>query len=190
MPRIMPEARYFSMPSVEVGAELRRKGALNCWPCVRSLTHSPEAVTHSPAEIVAACPTVVTSSRCPRALTRRTQKPFSALWKVTRSTRPASTSCADKLGYGFSPPFTRRQTPCSQKFPKSIIITWSPSTRFRLIQGVLSAENAAGEAIMDGPLLFDGTLPAHLYPKSTLTCRQAVAAIPFCSAPNGPGCRP
>src|SRR3954462_8911810 len=131
----MPEARYFSMPSVEVGAELRRKRALNCWPWVRSLTHSPEAVTHSPAEIVAACPTVVTSSRCPRALTRRTQKPFSALWKGTRSTKPASTSCADKLGCGFSPPFTRRQTPCSQKFPKSIIITWSPSTRFRLSQG-------------------------------------------------------
>src|SRR3954469_20378183 len=109
MPRIMPEARYFSMPSVEVGAELRRKRALNCWPCVRSLTHSPEAVTHSPAEIVAACPTVVTRSRCPRALTRRTQKPFSALWKVTRSTRPASTSCADKLGCGFSPPFTRHR---------------------------------------------------------------------------------
>ena len=26
--------------------------------------------------------------------------------------------------------------------------------------------------------------------KSTLTCRQAVAAIPFCSAPNGPGRQP
>ena len=31
-------------------------------------------------------------SRWPRALTRNTQKPFSALWKVTRSTRPAKTS--------------------------------------------------------------------------------------------------
>jgi phage terminase large subunit-like protein len=26
--------------------------------------------------------------------------------------------------------------------------------------------------------------------KSTLTCRQAVAAIAFCSAPDGPGCQP
>jgi hypothetical protein len=52
MPRIMPEARYFSMPSAEVGAEQRRKRALNCWPWVRSLTHSPEAVIHSPAPIV------------------------------------------------------------------------------------------------------------------------------------------
>ena len=73
-------------------AEVRMKRALNCWPWVRSLIHSPEAVIHSPAEIVAACPTTVTRSRCPRALMRRTQKPFSALWKVTRSTRPASTS--------------------------------------------------------------------------------------------------
>ena len=44
---------------------------------------------HSPAAIVAEWPTTVTKSRCPRALVRRTQKPFSALWKVTRSTRPA-----------------------------------------------------------------------------------------------------
>ena len=44
---------------------------------------------------VAAWPTTVTRSRWPRALTRRTQKPFSPLWKVTRSTRPASTSWVD-----------------------------------------------------------------------------------------------
>jgi hypothetical protein len=42
---------------------------------VRSLIHSPEAVIHSPAAMVAACPTNVTRSRCPRALARRTQKP-------------------------------------------------------------------------------------------------------------------
>jgi phage terminase large subunit-like protein len=30
----------------------------------------------------------------------------------------------------------------------------------------------------------------ELLAKSTLTCRQAVAVIPFCSAPNGPGCQP
>jgi hypothetical protein len=57
MPRIMPEPRYFSMPSIEVGAEVLRKRALNCWPWARSLTHPPDAVIHSPAEIDAACPT-------------------------------------------------------------------------------------------------------------------------------------
>src|SRR6516164_1306144 len=89
MPRIIPEERYFSMPSIDVGADVRRNRALNCWPWVRSLTHSPVAVIHSPADIVAEWPTTVTRSRCPRALVRRSQKPFSALWKVTRSTRPA-----------------------------------------------------------------------------------------------------
>jgi hypothetical protein len=58
-------------------------------PCVRSLTHRPLACTNSPAEIVAAWPTTVIRSRRPRAFTRRTQKPLSSLWKVTRSTRPA-----------------------------------------------------------------------------------------------------
>ena len=46
---------------------------------VRSLTQSPEAVIHSPAEIVAAWPTMVARSRCPRAFTRSTQKPVSTL---------------------------------------------------------------------------------------------------------------
>ena len=67
MPRIIPEPRYFSMPSIEVAAEVLRNRALNCWPCARSLIHSPEAVIHSPAEIVAAWPTTVTRSRCARA---------------------------------------------------------------------------------------------------------------------------
>ena len=67
------------MPSADVGGEVRRNRALNCWPCVRSLTHSPDAVIHSPAAMVAAWPTTVTMSLCPRALARRTQKPFSAL---------------------------------------------------------------------------------------------------------------
>lgn len=70
------------MLSIDVGAEIFRNRALNCWPCVRSLTHSPDAVIHSPAAIVAAWPTV-TKSRCLRAFARRTEKPFSALWKVT-----------------------------------------------------------------------------------------------------------
>ena len=37
------------MPSADVGGDVRRNRALNCWPCVRSLTHSPDAVIHSPA---------------------------------------------------------------------------------------------------------------------------------------------
>src|SRR4029077_12947476 len=45
--------------------------------------------------MIAAWPTTVTKSRWPRAFALRTQKPFSALWKVTRSTRPASTSWVD-----------------------------------------------------------------------------------------------
>ena len=40
----------------------------------------------------------MTSSRWLRALTRRTQKPFSSLWYVTRSTRPANTSKVDGSG--------------------------------------------------------------------------------------------
>src|SRR3954451_15124832 len=92
MPRIMPEPRYFSMPSSVVGAVAFRKAALNCRPWVRSLTQDPEALTNSPAEISAAWPTTVTGSRWPRSLTRRTQKPVSALWKVTRSTSPARAS--------------------------------------------------------------------------------------------------
>ena len=88
------------MPSAEVGGDVRRKRALNCWPWVRSLTHSPDAVIHSPAAMVAAWPTTVTTSRCPRDLARRTQKPFSALWYVTRSTRPASTSWVEGSACG------------------------------------------------------------------------------------------
>src|SRR5215469_14998184 len=33
-------------------------------------------------------PTTVMSSRCPLAFTRRTQKPLSSLWKVTRQSNP------------------------------------------------------------------------------------------------------
>ena len=29
-PRIMPDERYFSMPSAEVGGDVRKKRALNC----------------------------------------------------------------------------------------------------------------------------------------------------------------
>ena len=99
MPRIMPEPRYRSMPSSVVGGLAFRKAALNCSPWVRSLTHVPLICTHSPAAMVAACPTTVTRSRWPRALTRSTQKPLSALWNVTRSTSPASAS-VDGVGIG------------------------------------------------------------------------------------------
>src|SRR5215211_4814414 len=92
MPRIMPEPRYFSMPSSVVGAIAFRNDARNCRPWVRSFTHTPEALTNSPAETRAAWPTTVARSLCPRTFTRSTQKPVSALWKVTRSTRPDRTS--------------------------------------------------------------------------------------------------
>jgi hypothetical protein len=52
------------------------------------------AWTNSPAEIIAAWPRTVIRSRWPRALTRSTQNPFSSLWNVTRSTRPARASVA------------------------------------------------------------------------------------------------
>src|SRR6202049_4235821 len=47
---------------------------------------------YSPAAMDGAAPSTVTRSRSPRALMRRTQKPLSALWKVTRSTKPANGS--------------------------------------------------------------------------------------------------
>ena len=43
MPRIIPEPRYLSMPSVAVGGIVFRNRARNCTPCVRSLAHSPLA---------------------------------------------------------------------------------------------------------------------------------------------------
>jgi hypothetical protein len=58
----------------------------------------PEAWMNSPALIVGAWPTTVTRSRCPFTLRRRTQKPLSGLWKVTRSTRPPSASEAAARG--------------------------------------------------------------------------------------------
>ena len=76
------------MPSTEEGAAVRMKRARNCWPWVRSLTHSPEAVIHSPGETVAAWPTTVTSSRCPRARVLSTQKPFSGVVKGDAFDRP------------------------------------------------------------------------------------------------------
>jgi hypothetical protein len=45
------------------------------YPSVRWLTKQ----IHSPAVMVAACPTTVTTTRWPRAFARKTQKPFLAL---------------------------------------------------------------------------------------------------------------
>jgi hypothetical protein len=57
-------------------SEVLKNRAVNCWPWVRSLTQSLDAVIHSPADIMAACPTTVTRSLWLSALTRMTQKPF------------------------------------------------------------------------------------------------------------------
>ena len=84
---------------VGVGGEESWKAALNHWPFARSFIQAPKTVTHSPALIAAAWPTTVTSTRwLPRALIRNTQKPLLALWKVTRSIKPTSTSEGCPLG--------------------------------------------------------------------------------------------
>jgi hypothetical protein len=74
---------------------VRRNRALNC--CVGAVI-DPFAVRRNP---------FASRNRCRvadyglRAFARRTQKPFSALWNVARSTRPASTSWVDDSGCGF-----------------------------------------------------------------------------------------
>jgi hypothetical protein len=85
-------------PLSPVGGVTFSISALNCKPCWRSVNQMPVAVTHSPAPMAGACPTRVTRSRLPRACTLSTQKPVSALWKVTRSTVPASVSLGGPAG--------------------------------------------------------------------------------------------
>src|SRR2546428_7386565 len=80
------------MPSSVVGGTTRSCVVLNCRPCVRSVTHQPALSINSPGVMVGAVPTAVTRSRWPRTFTRRTQKPVSSLWNVTRSTLPARCS--------------------------------------------------------------------------------------------------
>ncbi|MCT0213620.1 MULTISPECIES: hypothetical protein [unclassified Synechococcus] len=58
----------------------------------------PLAMAEAPT-ISAAWPTTVTRSRWPRALILSKQKPFSALWKVTRSIDPDSTSLGCALAW-------------------------------------------------------------------------------------------
>ena len=100
MPLTIPEPRYFSIPSNVLGGTTRRACVLNCRPCVRSFTQTPCPSMYSPGVMVAAVPTTVTRSRCPRTLTRRTQKPVSSLWNVTRSTAPVSCSVGCVGGEG------------------------------------------------------------------------------------------
>src|SRR6516165_2479852 len=80
------------MPSTVVGGTVFISLALNWSPCSLSLTHQPSASSHSPAVTEGSDPRTVTSSRCPLTFTRSTQKPLSALWKVTRSIRPETSS--------------------------------------------------------------------------------------------------
>ena len=101
MPRIMPEPSYFSMPSIDVGAEVLRNRAFKLL-AVRNGRSSIAPRRHPFAGgNRRRMATTVTRSRCPRAFARRTQKPFSVLWKVTRSTKPARTSCVDDCGGDF-----------------------------------------------------------------------------------------
>ena len=79
IPFSSPDARYFSMPSSDVGAAARSQAALNCRPCVRSCIHAPPAWIASPGDTVAMWPTTVTRSRWPDTCTRSTAKPFSSL---------------------------------------------------------------------------------------------------------------
>ena len=67
------------MPVSVVGGETFTKAALNCRPCSRSMTQVPEAETYSPGVTTGVCPIKVTSSRSPLTLSRKTQKPLSAL---------------------------------------------------------------------------------------------------------------
>src|ERR1017187_6537659 len=93
-PLTKPLPRYRSIPSAVVGGTVFIMVALNCSPCSRSLTHQPSALNHSPAVTEGSEPMTVVSSLCPRAFTRRTQKPLSSLWKVTRSITPEISSVA------------------------------------------------------------------------------------------------
>jgi hypothetical protein len=62
------------------------------YPADLVLTHEPSAASYSPAVTEGNDPTTVVSLRCPLVFTRRTQKPLSSLWKVTRSMTPEISS--------------------------------------------------------------------------------------------------
>src|SRR6516225_10296633 len=102
MPLIKPLARYFSIPSRDVGGLHLRNVALNCSPCSLSCTQLPCVVIHSPALTLARTPTTVTSSRWPFTFTRSTANPVSSLWKVMRSINPENPSCGGDGGGVFT----------------------------------------------------------------------------------------
>ena len=93
MPLTSPEPRYFAIPSAVCGGVVLISSALNCSPCVRSVTQSPVGARRTRRRSTCwQCPTTVTTSRCPRACTRSTQYPLSRLWNVIRSITPVSCS--------------------------------------------------------------------------------------------------
>ena len=75
------------MPLSVFGGVILTNTARNCLPCSRSVIQLPEAEAYSPGVTLGAWPTSVIRSRSPRTFSRSTQKPLSALWNVTRSTR-------------------------------------------------------------------------------------------------------
>ena len=78
------------MPGSVVGGAILTNTARNYRPCSRSVTQVPEASAYSAGVTVRVWLMSVTSSRSPLTLSRNTQNPLSALWNVTRSTRPLS----------------------------------------------------------------------------------------------------
>src|SRR5258705_6370720 len=100
-----------------------------CGNGVWSLTHPPDAVLPSPAEIGAGWPMTVTRSGWRGAFARRTQKPFSLLWKVTRSTKPASTSWVDGSCCGLICVATVGASPPNRVWRPALRSRSSPATR-------------------------------------------------------------
>jgi hypothetical protein len=84
---------------------------------------TPDAVIHSPAEMMAAWPITVTSSRWPRAFARSTQKPLSLLWNVTRSTRPARTSWVNGACGGFIDAASAGASPNRVDWMDEVVVT-------------------------------------------------------------------
>jgi hypothetical protein len=90
MPRIIPEPRYFSMPSSDIGAEAFKNFAIYRSPWLRSdpfarcgdllAGRDHRGIPYHRDQFAVAA-----------HLDPQTQKPFSSLWYVTRSIRPAST---------------------------------------------------------------------------------------------------
>jgi len=132
MPFTKPLLRYRSIPATVVGGTVFTVLALNCSPCSLSLTHQPSATSHSPAVTEGSDPMTVVSSRCPGVFTRRTQKPFSSLWKVTRSITPEISSvaglrsgiaafmCGDSFSHGGLPCVTSQEAHLGFGCPEAV----------------------------------------------------------------------